>query len=79
MRLLVQNFEGQVKTWFRGLPANSIPSYDDLKTSFLRQWGEKKYHLCYLTEFIALRKKKYKLFQNLSKDSIKFIVKSQPK
>jgi hypothetical protein len=57
MRLLVQNFEGQVRTWFRGLPVDSIPSYNDLETSFLRQWGEKKDHLYYLTEFGALRKK----------------------
>jgi len=57
MRLLVQTFEGKVRTWFRGLPVNSIPSYDDLETSFLRQWGEKKDHLYYLTEFISLRKK----------------------
>jgi len=57
MRLLVQNFEGQVKTWFRGLPANSIPSYDDLETYFLRQWCEKKDHLYYLTKFRYLRKK----------------------
>jgi hypothetical protein len=56
-RLLVQNFEGQVRTLFRGLPANSIPSYDDLETSFLRQWGDKKDHLYYLTEFRYLRKK----------------------
>jgi hypothetical protein len=55
--LLVQTFEGQVITWFRGLPMDSIPSYNDLETSFLRQWGEKKDHLYYLTEFGALRKK----------------------
>jgi hypothetical protein len=38
---------------------NSIPSYNDLETSFLRQWGEKNYHLYYLTEFGALRKKTF--------------------
>ena len=41
MRLLVWNFEGQDRTWFRGLPANSIATYDDLETSFIRQWGMK--------------------------------------
>jgi hypothetical protein len=39
-RLLVQNFEGQVRTWFRSLPATSIPSYDALEDAFLNQWGE---------------------------------------
>jgi hypothetical protein len=28
-RLLVQTFEGQVRTWFRSLPAGSILSYDN--------------------------------------------------
>jgi hypothetical protein len=56
-RLLVQTFEGQVRTWFRGLPAGSIHTYDELESSFIRQWGERKDHLYYLTEFRALRKK----------------------
>jgi hypothetical protein len=56
-RLLVQNFEGQVRTWFRGLLVGSIASYDALEPAFLRQWGEKKDHLYYLTKFGALRKK----------------------
>jgi hypothetical protein len=30
-----------------------------LETSFIRQWGEKKYHIYYLTEFKALRKKTF--------------------
>jgi hypothetical protein len=56
-RLLVQTFEGQVRTWFRGLAAGSIRSYDELENAFIRQWGERKDHLYYLTEFGALRKK----------------------
>ena len=35
-RLLVQNFEGQVRTWFRGLVAGSIRSYDELENDFIR-------------------------------------------
>jgi hypothetical protein len=46
-----------VRTWFRGLPTDSIGSYDALENAFLRQWGERKDHLYYLTEFGALRKK----------------------
>jgi hypothetical protein len=59
--LLVQNFEGQVRIWFRGLPIGSITSYDVLENAFLRQWGENKDHLYYLMEFGALRKKNFKL------------------
>jgi hypothetical protein len=56
-RLFVQTFEGQVRTWFRSLPAGSILSYDALEDAFLRQWGERKDHLYYLTEFGSLKKK----------------------
>jgi hypothetical protein len=57
VRLLVHNFEGHVRTWFRGLHVNSIPSYIDLETSFLIKWGYKMDHLYYLNEFGSLRKK----------------------
>jgi hypothetical protein len=56
-RLFFQTFEGQVRTWFRSLPAGSILSYDALEDSFLRKWGERKDHLYYLTEFGYLKKK----------------------
>jgi hypothetical protein len=56
-RLLVQTFEGQVRTWFRSLPAASIQTYNALEDAFLKQWGERKDHLYYLTEFGSLKKK----------------------
>jgi hypothetical protein len=56
-RLFVQTFEGQVRAWFWSLPPGSILSYDALEDSFLRQWGERKDHLYYLTEFGSLKKK----------------------
>jgi hypothetical protein len=55
--LFVQTFEGQVRTWFRSLPPGSIISYDALEDLFLKQWGERKDHLYYLTEFGSLKKK----------------------
>jgi hypothetical protein len=36
-RLLVQNFEGQVRLWFQGLQVGSIASYDALENTFLRK------------------------------------------
>ena len=39
------------------MPVDSIRSYDELESGFLRQCGERKYHLYYLTVFGALRKK----------------------
>jgi hypothetical protein len=76
MRLLVQTFEGQVRTWFRGLPTNSIETYDDLETSLLRQWGAKKtIYIIYLN--LELQGRKHlKLFLNLSNDSINCIERS---
>jgi hypothetical protein len=58
-RILVKMFEGHVIIWFRGLPVGSLRSYDDLENTFLRQWGEKKDHLYYLTEFGALIKNNF--------------------
>jgi hypothetical protein len=37
-----------------------LRSYDELEIAFIRQWGETKDHLYYLTEFGALRKKNSK-------------------
>jgi hypothetical protein len=50
-RIFIQTFKGQVRTWFWSLPTGSILSYDALEDSFLRQQGERKDHLYYLTEF----------------------------
>jgi hypothetical protein len=50
-----------VRTWFRSLPAGSLRSYEELESAFIRQWGERKDHLYYLTEFGALKKKNSEL------------------
>jgi hypothetical protein len=36
MRLFVKKIEGQFRTWFRGIPIDSITTYDELETAFLR-------------------------------------------
>jgi hypothetical protein len=36
MRIFVQTFEGEVRTWFKGLPPNYIDSWDALESIFLR-------------------------------------------
>jgi hypothetical protein len=61
-RILVQTFEGQVRTWFQGLEVGSLRLYDELESAFIRQWGERKDHLYYLFEFGALRKKNFESF-----------------
>jgi hypothetical protein len=56
-QLFVQTFDGQVRTWVRSLPPGSIISYNMLEDLFLKQWGKRKDHLYYLTEFGSLKKK----------------------
>jgi hypothetical protein len=41
-RLLVQTFEGQVRTWFRALATGSLRSYEELENAFIKQWGERR-------------------------------------
>jgi hypothetical protein len=57
MRVFVQSLDGEVRKWFRGLPVGSIADIDVLDETFLRQWGDKKYYLYYITEFGALKRK----------------------
>jgi hypothetical protein len=40
----------------------SLRSYDEFEIYFIRQWGERKDHLYYLTEFRTLRKKNFESF-----------------
>jgi hypothetical protein len=57
MRLFIQTLEGDVRKWFRGLPVATIGTWKALESTFMRQWGEKRDHLYYLTEFGSLKKK----------------------
>jgi hypothetical protein len=41
MRLFAQSLTGEVKKWFRSLPAASIPYFATFETSFLSKWGDK--------------------------------------
>jgi hypothetical protein len=81
-RLLVQTFEGQVRTWLRALAARSLRAYEELENDFIRQWGERRDHLYYLTEFEALRKKNSKsvleFMQRFNKLYNKILVEIKP-
>jgi len=57
MRLFVQTLEGNVRKWFKGLTPTSIDSWTVLEITFMRQRGEKRDHLYYLTEFGILKKR----------------------
>ena len=42
MRLFAQIFDGEVRKWFRGLTARSIPTLDDLQKQFVDRWEIRK-------------------------------------
>jgi hypothetical protein len=67
MRVFVQSLDGEVRKWFRSLPANSIPDIEVLDETFLRQWGDKKYYLYYITEFGSLKRKNGESVSNFTK------------
>jgi hypothetical protein len=45
------------RNWFRGLTPGSIARIKYLDNPFLRQWGDKKDFMYYMTEFGSLKKK----------------------
>ena len=67
MRMFVQSLDGDVRKWFRELPANSITIIEELQDLFMRQWGETKDHTYYITEFGALRRNKDETIADFSK------------
>jgi hypothetical protein len=57
MRLFVQSLDGEVRKWFRGLPPASIADIEVLDETFIKQWGDRRDYLYYITEFGALKRK----------------------
>ena len=51
MSFFVQSLEGNVRTWFRKLLANSIRNWEEITNIFKNQWGVKKDALYCLTKF----------------------------
>jgi hypothetical protein len=48
--------DGEVRKWFRGLAPGSIAGIEALDSAFLRQWGDRKDFMYYMTEFGSLKK-----------------------
>jgi hypothetical protein len=55
MRVFFQSLDGEVRKWFRGLAPGSIAGIEALDNAFLRQWGDKKDFMYYMTEFGSLK------------------------
>jgi len=67
MRVFVQSLDGEVRKWFRGLTLGSIVGIEALYDVFLRQWGDKKYFMYYITNFGSLKRKEGEYFSYFSK------------
>lgn len=56
MKIFVQSLTGDVRLWFRALPANSIDDPDSLYQTFLNRWEKKKDPLHILSEYDTIRR-----------------------
>ena len=41
LRLFVQYLDGEARKWFKGLPNNSISTWEEMESLFTQRWGEK--------------------------------------
>jgi hypothetical protein len=67
MRVFIQTLDGEVRKWFRGLALRSILGIEALDNAFLRQWGDRKDFIYYMTEFGSLKKMEGESISNFSK------------
>ena len=56
MRVFSQSLYGEVKEWFKGLPAGSIHNFQEFGSIFLGKWERKKNSLHLLTQYNSLRR-----------------------
>jgi hypothetical protein len=67
MRIFVHSLDGEAKKWFRALPPGSIDGIEALDEAFLKNQGDRKDFLYYITEFGSLNKGEGKSISDFSK------------
>jgi len=67
MRIFVHSLQGEGRKWFKAPPPGSINGIEALDNAFLRQWGDKKDFMYYMTEFGSLKRKEGESVFDLSK------------
>ena len=70
MKFFVQSLTGDVKTWFRELPINTIADPDALYQTFLNRWEKKKDPLHILSEYESLKRGPQETVQDYCASSI---------
>lgn len=66
MRLFALSIVGEVKKWFKGLAAGSIPDFPGFEIVFLRKWEDKKNPLQLLTQYNSLKRDVVETVQEFS-------------
>ena len=56
-KFVCPKLSGEACKWFRSLPAGSITIIEALDEIFLKQWGDRKDYMYYITKFGALKRK----------------------
>jgi hypothetical protein len=67
MRIFVHSLQGEARKWSKALPPGSIDGIEALDSTFLRQWGDKKKIMYYMTEFGSLKRKEGESVSDFSK------------
>jgi hypothetical protein len=66
MRLFMQSLSGEVRKWFKSLPATSIQDFTAFETSFITRWGDKKNPLQLLTQYNNMKRAPEETVQEFS-------------
>ena len=67
MRVFVQSLDGDARDWFKDLPPGSTDGIAAMDDAFLRNQGNKKDLLYYITEFGALKREEGESISDFSK------------
>jgi hypothetical protein len=67
MSIFVHSLDGEAKKWFRALTPGSIDGIEALDDVFLREWGDKKDFMYYITKFGSLKRKGGEFVSDFSK------------
>jgi hypothetical protein len=67
MRIFFHSLDGEARKWFKAFPPGSIGGIEALDEVFLKDWGDKKDLLYYITEFGALKKEEGESMSDFSK------------
>ena len=66
-RVFVQRLDGQDRKWFKEIPTGSVVGIEALDDKFLKNSGERRDHLYYITNFSNLKRENGEPVSNFTK------------